>query len=167
MKKILFILIVISIALPTLYLAFATVYENLTSVTGGPIHWHADFEIFVCGNELELKESEGFEGRVGTELVHAHNDYRIHVEGTLLSMSQASLGNFFSAIGGEMTEDSFEVPLKDKTIGKWHNGDACPDGGKGIWKMYVNDVQQDFDPSYVISPYANVPPGDHIRMVFE
>jgi|SRR3989344_7303905 len=166
-KKILFALIVISIALPTLYLAFATVYENLTSVTGGPVHWHADFEIFVCGDELELKESEGLEGKVGTELVHAHNDYRIHVEGTLLSMSQASLGNFFSAIGGEMTDDSLEVRLTDGTVGDWHNNDLCSDGRKGSWKMYINDVQQDFNPDYVISPFANVPPGDHIKLVFE
>ncbi|AJF59948.1 MAG: hypothetical protein J4224_03055 [Candidatus Diapherotrites archaeon] len=166
-KKIIFAFIVAFIGIPSAYLAFSTVYENIVSETGGPVHWHADYEILVCGEPLELLESEGIENKVGSAEVHGHNDYRIHIEGTLLSEREASLGNFFRQIGGEMTETSLTVPLKDKTIGHWDNDMECPDGKQGKWKMVVNGTETEFNPEYVIAPYSTVPPGDYIEMVFE
>ncbi len=47
-------------AIATVFLAADTVIKNQTSVSKGPVHWHADFEIFVCGkNPLEMKTVKG------------------------------------------------------------------------------------------------------------
>ena len=166
MKKIAFTLIVVAIAAPTIYLFGATLYDNFTSESGGPVHWHADFEIWMCGEKLQLIESEGFDNKVGTPEVHMHNDYRMHIEGTLTKLKEASLGNFFESIGGGMTTTSMEIPLKDKSFAIHANGSPCPDGTNGSWKMFVNGTEKEFDPDYVISPYTLVPPGDVVKLVF-
>ena len=53
-KKILFVILSVSVLLSTFYLAGFTIYENVKSETGGPIHWHADYKIIVCDKRLDL-----------------------------------------------------------------------------------------------------------------
>lgn len=50
-KQFLFWGMVIPIIFVTLFLAVETVLKNEQSVTGGPVHWHADYDIYVCGQE--------------------------------------------------------------------------------------------------------------------
>src|SRR3989344_2941022 len=159
-KKIFFLIIVAVIGLGTLYLAFYTIYTNVTSQTRGPVHWHADFEILVCGEKIELPVSKGVSNKVGTPLFHHHNDYRIHIEGVVENLSDVDLGAFFETIGGKFTQDSLGVPKDDGSMESWRNGDLCPDGHPGTLKLFVNGRQNADISEYVIAPYSEVPPGD-------
>ena len=163
-KKVVYYFIVGICALVTLYLIITTLHLNIISETKGPVHWHADFEIWACGNEIMLKHPEGFSNKQGTDLMHAHDDNRIHVEGVLLDKKQASLGAFFYAVGGSLSDDSFVVPT-DNGLVSYHEGDKCS-GKAGKLYVFVNG-QLINDPSgYVIAPYEKVPPGDRIKFVF-
>ncbi len=173
-KKAFFILILIPVIFSTVYLAASRVYLNLASESGGPVHWHADFEIWVCGEKVLLKEPAFLESMVGTPVLHHHNEgadlngtYRIHVEGVVAKKSEVNLQHFFEAIGDYLHSDSIGIFLKDGTQKRWTNGDACPNTGKpGTLKVFVNGKQIDNAPEYVISPYTQVPPGDFIKIVF-
>jgi hypothetical protein len=114
-KKVAFLVIAIPIALSTLYLSGATVYLNSISETGGPVHWHADFEIWVCGDKLDLIDPEGLSNKVGSPAVHEHNDSRIHIEGVLVKRQEASLNNFFMQVGGNLNERSITIPTNKGT----------------------------------------------------
>lgn len=115
-KPAIFWLIVVFTAGTTLAISGATVYLNVKSATGGPVHWHADFEFWACGNELELRDPSGFlSNKIGTATLHEHNDKRVHLEGVPVSLPEdASLGKFMRVIGGEISKDSMVVPLNDE-----------------------------------------------------
>ena len=163
-KKIAFIFISVPIMAGTLYISGATVYQNIASVTGGPVHWHADYEIWACGQKYELADPSGLENRVGTPTVHEHNDNRIHIEGVLLDLEDASLHEFFESAGGEFTGDTLAMPTNAGLI-RWTNGDLCSNR-PARWYMFVNSVMNDKMGEYIISPYPDVPPGDKIKLVF-
>src|SRR4051794_6341558 len=77
LKKFLFSGIVIFVTAPTLYLSATTVYYNLVSASGGPVHWHADYELWNCGQEVNVKDPAGLlSNRIGTATLHEHNDNR-------------------------------------------------------------------------------------------
>lgn len=163
-KKSVYILLVVLISVITLYLVTTTLHLNIISLTKGPVHWHADFEVWVCDEEIALIEPKGLSNKQGTDLMHAHNDNRIHVEGVLLDYKQASLGAFFYAIGGSLSDDGLKVPT-DKGLISVHEGDLC---NEKLAKLYVfvngNPIKN--LSAYVISPYEKVPPGDKIKFVF-
>lgn len=118
LKLPLFLAILIVVTGTTLTISGATVYLNVKSATGGPVHWHADFEVWACGNELELRDPHGFlSNKIGTATYHEHDDKRIHLEGVPVNLPQdASLGKFFSVVGGELTSNSMVVPLNDDKL---------------------------------------------------
>src|SRR3989338_7665363 len=91
LKWFLFLGISIPVVFVTFYAAGATVYQNHISETKGPVHWHADFEIWNCGEQVNLLDPTGLTNRIGTPLFHEHNDARIHVEGTLRAKEDVSL----------------------------------------------------------------------------
>lgn len=97
----------------TLWLAGSTVYVNVVSDSGGPVHWHADYEVWACGNELELRDPfEFLSNKIGTATLHEHDDRRIHLEGVVVDDSRdASLGKYFYVIDGAITADAIVVPL--------------------------------------------------------
>jgi len=103
--------IVIAVVIPTLVLIGSTIYLNSVSYTGGPVHWHADFEVWACGNEIELQDPSGFSNKVGTPTLHEHDDKRIHLEGVPVTSKDASLGKFVGVIGGQITKTSLSIPL--------------------------------------------------------
>ena len=165
-KKVIFILIVIPVLISTGYLAGHTVYLNLVSETGGPVHWHADFEIWACGEKIHLPGPENvFDNKVGTAVFHHHDDDRIHVEGILLDKQDADLSQFFKTIGGSLTTESIGIPQHDKTVKVWRNGDLCGDQQASL-KVYVNGKLNPEAEEYVISPYEQIPPGDCIIVDF-
>ncbi len=166
-KKAAFFIIAIAVIATTLYLGGTIVWINLNSVTGGPVHWHADYEVWACGEKLELQMAEGLSNKIGTQLFHHHNDMRIHVEGVVMDWNEVGLREFFEAIGGEFTKDELTVILKDETTKTLHNGDLCPDGHAGTLKLYVNGEQNGKMNEYVIKPYSQVPPGDFLKIVFD
>jgi len=163
-KKIAYSLILIVVALVTLYLVIVTLHLNLISLTKGPVHWHADFEIWVCDKEIKLVEPKGLSNKQGTDLMHAHNDNRIHVEGVILDKKQASLGAFFYAVGGSLTNDGLKVST-DNGLFSFHDGDFCNEKPAKFY-VFVNGNLIENPSPYEIAPYEKVPPGDGIKFIF-
>jgi hypothetical protein len=177
-KKMLFSLMVIPIVAATFYAAGTTIYLNQISLTKGPVHWHADFEVWNCGKKLELINPQEFSNRVGTPVFHEHNDFRIHVEGVVVEEEDISLGNFLRVIGGSLTADTLAVPTPEEMM-VMHDGDACngqpgkiqaflyrvvnPEA-QGQW-IYAQEKIENIT-GYVVAPYSYVPPGDCLIIEF-
>ena len=161
--------------LPTLYMIVSTVYLNTISSSKGPVHWHADIEIWSCGKELELQDPEGsFSNKIGTATLHEHNDKRIHLEGVVVEPHDASLGKFFRVIGGEITPTSITVPTNTGPA-VLTNGTMCPNGEQGTVQAFLFRTDDDgyytqtklADPQdHIIAPYSTVPEGDCIIVEF-
>lgn len=163
-KKAVYILLVILVSVVTIYLISATLHLNIISESKGPVHWHADFEIWACGKELKLAEPKGMSNKQGTDLIHSHNDNRIHVEGVLLDKKEASLGAFFHAVNGALSSDGIKIPT-DNGLAVFHEGDKCNEMPAKLY-VFVNGKLIENPYFYVISPYEKVPPGDRIKFVF-
>ncbi|MBS3067334.1 hypothetical protein J4450_01415 [Candidatus Micrarchaeota archaeon] len=180
-KKIIFFIIAVPVVVATLYLAATTVYLNMVSETGGPVHWHADYEMWACGQQYELVDPKNFDNKIGSPVFHEHNDNRIHAEGVLFQKRDARLGRFFTEVGGKLTRSEFILPTEDG-LKTWKNGEIC--NGKPaklqvfVYKivnanpsqktgfLYKQTKLDDFS-DYVLSEYANVPPGDCIIIEFD
>jgi len=172
-KILLFVSMILIISANTLYLAGATIYKNERSITKGPVHWHADMEVWDCGKELDLIDPVGWSNKIGTPILHEHNDKRIHVEGVVLTDDYASLGNYFKVIGGRLTQYELTYPAIDGTIARAH-GDDC-NGAPGMVQVFVYKTEGDtfwqekiMNPEdYILSGDSGVPPGDCIIVEFD
>lgn len=163
-KKLAFIVIAAPVVIATIYLAGTTFYLNFVSESGGPVHWHADYEVWACGEEFELVDPTGLENRVGSATVHEHNDNRMHIEGVLFKLKEAELGEYFEKIDGEYTGEQLGLPTHEG-YKVWRNGDLC-NGKAGQWHLFVNGELNDEGPEHVIAPHSLVPPGDKLKFVF-
>ncbi len=170
-----FIGIVAPVAITTGYMAISTIYINVISSSGGPVHWHADFGIYHCGNSVDLEDPTGLSNRIGTPVLHEHGDDRIHVEGVVLDSHHVNLSEFFRVIGGYMTTEEIKIPTDEGTLAV-QNGNLCPDNKAGTWQVFVyqtnpetKEIRQyklpDF-PNYQLSPFGVVPPADCIIFEF-
>ncbi|MBX4212493.1 hypothetical protein KW787_03515 [Candidatus Pacearchaeota archaeon] len=164
-KNMMFWLMVIPTVLASLYLAGHTVYQNVTSETHGPVHWHADYQVIVCGENLELIHSHFPNNKIGSPLLHSHDDNRIHIEGVVKSLDDISLGNYFSVIGGHLNSTNLQYPT-EKGIVEVNNGDLCA-GNPSTLKVYVNGKMIDNPNGYIPYPSPLVPPGDCIIIMFD
>lgn len=114
LKTPLFLSIIVNTLIVTALLIGSTIYLNTKSSSGGPVHWHADFEIWACGQELELRDPTGFlSNKIGTSTYHEHDDRRIHLEGVVVEERDASLGKFFYVVDGGLTKNSLVLPLNN------------------------------------------------------
>lgn len=181
-KKAVFVIVAVLVVGVTVYAGIATVYLNWISESQGPVHWHADFEIWVCGEKTtNLVHSTDFSGRVGTPVLHHHNDYRIHVEGVVIRKSDVSLKEFFEAIGGSLSDSTenrvrFLIPLENGGLRTVQNGDLC-NGKPGQWKLFVqNSKTNGFElrtelGEFVLSPYFETSitggAGDLLKLSFD
>ena len=165
-KKLSFLILVVPIFLASLYLAGSTVYGNILSETDGPVHWHADYQIWACGEKLDLTDPQGFKNKIGTTGFHEHNDDRIHFEDTPKKISDINLKNYFSVIGGELYQGHLRYPTNNGIV-EYTNNDACPGEGPGKLKVYINGKLEEHFEDYIIYPDPNVPPGDCIIIVFD
>ena len=163
-KRAVYIALVAVVFIVTAYLVVTTLHLNIISLTKGPVHWHADFEIWVCDKEIKLVEPKGLSNKQGTDLMHAHNDNRIHVEGVILDKKQASLGAFFYAVGGSLTNDGLKVST-DNGLFSFHDGDFCNEKPAKFY-VFVNGNLIENPSPYEIAPYEKVPPGDGIKFIF-
>lgn len=126
-----------TMALSTLTLIGSTVYLNMKSDSGGPVHWHADIEVWACGNEMELRDPTGFSNKIGTSTLHEHNDHRIHLEGVVVEEEvDASLGKFMHVIGGAITDEALVIPLNPET-GLYFEDEFDGDGSSDRYKDQV------------------------------
>lgn len=163
-KKFLFGIFAIPILLVTVYLAGATVYENVISETKGPVHWHADYQVWYCGDRLDLINPNFPSNKIGTPLFHEHNDDRMHVEGTVHRIGSVSLGQYFEVIGGSLdSQTAFVFPTEDQGTITHVRGQECPNTGEpAVLNVFINGVKTNDYKDYVIYPHALVPPGDCI-----
>jgi hypothetical protein len=138
-KKPLFILIAITIIIPTLLLAGSTVYINTISESKGPVHWHTDIEMWVCGQEVELRNPTGFlSNKIGTSTYHEHDDKRIHLEGVIVEKEyDASLEKFFDVTDGNIEQDSLTIAVEEQVIENDLDGDV-PRGDEEVVRNFVN-----------------------------
>lgn len=166
-KKLLFLAMALVVVIPTVFMFGGTVYMNLTSFTGGEIHWHADFDIYIDGDLRDIKDAEGLANRVGTAQFHEHDDGRVHAEGIFQEREDVTLAAFFEAIGGHLTTDRIMFESDQGLV------DVSNEGGKTLkvfakrgtinqreWSMLENA------PDYVISPHGTVPPGDLVVFAY-
>lgn len=179
-KLLLFILIVIPIILTSLYLITGTIYKNVISETKEPVHWHADFEIWTCDNQLDIIDPKGLINRIGTPLFHEHGENRIHIEGAVLEKKNIALHHFFEVIGGSLEKNKIIIPTNEKIV-EYQNGDLC-DGEESIVQVFLykiknpdprkksgfiyEQIKVDNFEEYILSPYSNIPPGDCIIIEF-
>jgi len=134
LKMPLFIMIAFTMASSFFLLAGATIYLNVKSDTGGPVHWHADFEVWACGNELELRDPYEFlSNKIGTATLHEHDDRRIHLEGVPVETEvDATLGKFMYVVGGAITDQALLVPLNSVDEGGYFENDLDGDGATDL-----------------------------------
>lgn len=157
----------------TSYIVWSTISINTASVTKGPVHFHADYQIWNCGKKVNLIDPKGLDSKIGTPLFHEHNDERIHVEGPVLDFKDISLGQFFKVAGGQLSYDSMVVPTNEGQT-KMENGEFC-NGQKAQLQVFAYTTNDDIytqqklvDPmNYVLSKHSQVPPGDCIIIEFD
>lgn len=150
------------------FLAGTTIIKNIKSETNGPVHWHADFQIWKCGQELKLKSPTGLSNRIGTPLLHEHGDNRIHVEGAVANLANVNLGHFFEVIGGNLISGELKIPT-DSGEETLKSGTSC---GTDIatLQVYVYSVngqlleqkKLDNPQDFILAPQTIVPPGNCI-----
>ncbi|MBI4739249.1 hypothetical protein HY772_06880 [Candidatus Woesearchaeota archaeon] len=172
-KKTVFVSILISVVLATVFLISTTVYLNFTSVTGGPVHWHADYELIICGEHKELVDPRSLLlNRVGTSTLHEHNDNRIHIEGTPRTLESVNLGAFFRVLNGHLEPGWLHFHSNEGEVNV-KNGDQC-DGKPAQLMMFIErqegrdrvwKASTEFD-DYIPSPHGTIPPGDRLKIFF-
>lgn len=173
-KVILFGLMIGVISLNTIYLSVATIYKNERSITGGPVHWHADFEVWNCGSEVDLVDPVGWSNKIGTPVFHEHNDKRVHVEGVVLREGEVSLGEFFKVAGGNLNQRNLRMPLNNGTTLDVNNGQDC-NGQPGMVQVFAYQTEGEtfkqqkvlYPEDYTLSGDSGVPPGDCIIVEFD
>jgi len=173
LKIILFSSILVVVLLATFYVTYMTIAINLVSETKGPVHWHADFGIYKCGERLDLVDPQGVSNRIGTSVFHEHGDNRIHVEGVIIDKRDADLHNFFRVIGGELTNTKLKLATNTGML-EVNNGDLC-NGKPGKLQGFVyktegskyDQLKMDKLQDYILNPYQLVPPGDCIIIEFD
>lgn len=171
-KKLLFGSIIGVTLLTTLFLAGGTLYMNAVSPTGGPIHWHTDYEVWNCGTKLDLVDPTGFSNKTGEPTVHEHDDDRMHVEGTILDMHEVTFHAFFEAVGGKIDKSGMRYPTNERVETMPLNGQCNgqpaqlqgflyritnPENAKN-WTYEQTKIQPPFDE--IMAGYSGVPPGD-------
>lgn len=114
-------------------------------------HWHADYEIVVCGRTLPHQPySQGD--------VHTHGSGRIHVHPHTRETAgrRANLGRFVRSLGGRLGDTVLVLP-DGRT---YRNGDRCGNE-PGRVSVYVNGRRLDRPARYVPRD------GDRVRITYE
>ncbi|HEY1074658.1 MAG TPA: hypothetical protein VGE59_03100 [Patescibacteria group bacterium] len=174
LKRSLFWGITIAVVTTTFVLIFFSVTLNTNSWSKGPIHWHADYQVYACGQQLDLVDPVGLGNKIGTPSRHEHNDNRLHYEGVVLSSGNAKLGSFMEVLGAELTNDSLVFPTNTETV-HYHTGDTCSDGTVGEVQVFLYRVgagnvytqtKLEHPEDYIIRSESAVPPGDCLVIEF-
>ena len=164
MKQFVFALLVMTTLFVTAYLIITTVYLNVISESGGPVHWHADYEVWACGKEFDLINPKFPGNKIGNPILHEHNENRIHIEGVVLQKQGVSLAAYFQVIGGEITDTRIGYPTNEAYM-FYENGMLC-NGNPGTLYAFVDGEQITDIAAYVIEPFMTIPPGDTIKIIF-
>lgn len=141
-KKPLFILITLTIVIPTFIMAGSTIYLNVKSESGGPVHWHTDVEYWVCNQEIELRDPTAFlSNKIGTSTYHEHDDKRIHLEGVVVKKDyDASFEKFMDVTGGDISPTSLTIPTNENVFEDDTDGDT-PTGNRSVVENFAKNVE--------------------------
>ena len=149
-----------------------TSYLIYNSFSGKFVHYHADYRVFACGEEIELVDPQGLSNKVGSSLLHEQNDGRIHIEGVIRDQQQITLKEFFKVTGGELTDQNLIVVTNDPP-GQVKTYEKC-NGKEGRLQVFVykmidgifSQTKISNPTQYIPSPFSEVPPGDCIIVEF-
>ena len=184
LKIALFSAITISVLLTSFFVSVSTIYLNAVSETKGPVHWHADYEVWNCDKKLDLINPRGLVNRVGTSTFHEHNDDRIHVEGVVVKKREVNLKSYVSVVGGSLQKGRLLYPTEERRYGKekfevMEDGNLC-NGQPAKLQMWLYRVEnpddvnkwiytvtkiEDYE-NYVLGPETIVPAGDCFILEF-
>lgn len=131
--------------------------KSTTTYTDAPVHWHAAFEVELCGKKQDFSSYGGAGHHAGLPLLHTHGDGVIHIEGRIIEKQDIALGRFFDAI---------DVPFDRDRIMDKKNGDECSPGKPGQVKMFVNGEPNTEFRDFV-GKYTEKGEDTQIRIVFE
>lgn len=106
---------------------------NASIGVGEPVHWHAEYQISVCGEDRVLQG--------GPVQAHTHGETTFHMEGVRESGKQAKLDWVVDSLGGELEENS--IMGKDSCKGEPADL-TVKANGKEI-KDHLNYVPRDGD----------------------
>lgn len=121
------IILVISLIIFGGYYFVIKPIQNFKPYHNEAYHWHANFEVSICGQPAQVKCGAGMCGPMN---LHHHNDNIIHIEGnTIAKQEDIAIGNFF---------DVLKIPFSSTQIMDKKNGDLC-NGKPGNVHMYVNN----------------------------
>ncbi len=146
--------------------ADAYVQSQLAAIPRSFIHWHADVDVIVCGEDRRLPEAP-LNGLLGTHRMHTHDSITnagsfpnsdgngvLHNEGNFHEAPyEHTLGRFFQNIG---------IPLSKDGVFEIKGGAACPDSSQGTLKVFVNEKDAT-DPDFL---YYIPRDGDRILVVY-
>ena len=164
----------------TAQMTISTIVINAISESDGPVHWHADFEIWACNEKQMLMSPESkLNNKVGTGLFHHHDDDRIHIEGPILDLDSVGIDDFFEVIGGHLHQEELEFIDHDGELKVFQNGDLCNDQESKVqvfllrvtnpeddnW-TYIQTKLEHFD-DYTPAPHTAIPPGDCLIIEFD
>ncbi len=119
---------------------------DLSGIPSGQIHWHADIDVIICGEDIELPYGP-VGSHIGTGLSHTHDKATnlgsmpssdgngvMHLEGNVrLNPSQSTLIQYMRNIG---------IKFSETEIMEKKNGDLCNDIA-GQVNVYVNGEKLD------------------------
>lgn len=124
----------------------ASAAYNLAGIPNSFVHWHADVDVVICGEDKRLPEATGG-SLLGTHRMHTHDHAAniqslpgsdgngvIHTEGAIPQAPQEhTLERFMKNIG---------IRFDNETIMDKRNGDAC-NGTPGTVKVFLNEQPLD------------------------
>ena len=142
---------VILIGIVFLFYRAITISKDFEPYTSGLVHWHVDFSVRLCGQEVDFSNLGSETHHVGLPLLHTHGDNKIHIEGTVARAEDIAVGKFFEAIGHKFTSNSFD----DYT----NENDKC--SGNNAIKFLVNEQENLEFENYVVKD------GDVIQVFYE
>ena len=115
---------------------------DISGIPNSFVHWHADVDIIVCGEDKNLPEA--LPGKLlGASSLHTHAKTEnirslpnsdgngvIHNEAVIPSQpGEQTLGRFL---------DHMNIPFSEGQIMDKKNGDKCPEGEEGRVRLFVN-----------------------------
>ena len=122
--------VVLVILIALIYIYIIKPINDFKPYTSGSIHWHANFEVDLCGVKQDFTKGYDLEhDGIGSLILHTHDDGIIHIEAQVPKKEDLELGNFF---------DNIKIPFSSTQIMDKKNGDLCSSSKAGRVSMYVN-----------------------------
>lgn len=111
-----------------------------------PVHWHADFALFIRGQQLDFNKPEFFStsDKLKSPNVHIHENPKINRSTVVhVHREQTTWDEFFASLGFQLTDSTFTDKVDGSTCLKLPSGEKLCNTDKESFKFFVNGVQVD------------------------